>query len=448
MERYNKLAEFKQKNGHFQVSLAEDRDLCFWLNAQRKIYRSGTLRKERQELLDKIEFVWTVKKGHFRAIPVAPALTIDLNAEPKKEVARSTAGAESATSSSIPNQIPAAMHHQTFAVGTRIEKVFKIDGVSQAFGGNVQAFEYFEDEDGAKAWGYLIHYDDGDREHMLEADVAKNMVGVKSHKRAAKSQGTQQKSKRTKQMNVPGNEVGSIAALEKKMPELDQATAIDTVVGQTDGNFFEKLPSAIQARSNKDREKPHSEAVTKKAPREKNNPRVSRLRDAKLNRLSEESLIVANSVTTKKKSRRTKRLVIHDSERDDSSVDELLHLLVRKPALSDPQLAGKDKTILPFETADLVDDNDDSCADRVPTPTLHVPSHETPNPSQKFRKGTLISRMFLDLSDNGRERSYGGNVVDYVYLTEERDWFYFVQYDDGDTEFMDEWEVAKFSATA
>ena len=41
----------------------------------------------------------------------------------------------------------------------------------------------------------------------------------------------------------------------------------------------------------------------------------------------------------------------------------------------------------------------------------------------------------------------GGKVIDYVYLDNEKEWFYFIQYDDGDTEFMDEWEVARFSAS-
>ena len=98
------------------------------------------------------------------------------------------------------------------------------------------------------------------------------------------------------------------------------------------------------------------------------------------------------------------------------------------------------------EMGELVDDDESSTADPVRTPTLHDPSHESPNSSQKFPKGTIVSRMFFDLSDNKREKSYGGKVVDYVYVDEEKDWLYFVQYDDGDTDFMDEWEVARFSA--
>ena len=34
-----------------------------------------------------------------------------------------------------------AIPKQTFVIGTRIEKVFEVDGVSQAFGGNVALYE-------------------------------------------------------------------------------------------------------------------------------------------------------------------------------------------------------------------------------------------------------------------------------------------------------------------
>ena len=116
--------------------------------------------------------------------------------------------------------LPATIAHATptmdekFVVGTRIEKVFDVNGISQKFGGNVGAFEYFEDEEGNQTWGYLIHYDDGDQEHMLEADVAQNRVAVQTMKRAGKNQKKPPAFKRVKQLHAPDTDARSISSVE------------------------------------------------------------------------------------------------------------------------------------------------------------------------------------------------------------------------------------------
>ena len=106
---------------------------------------------------------------------------------------------------------------QTFPIGTRIEKFFDVDGVSQTFGGNVAAFEYFKDEYGTRTWGYLIKYDDGDEEHMLEADVAKNRALAENPKRTAKSHTYPSTSKRMKQVHASNKDACTSALNKKKL---------------------------------------------------------------------------------------------------------------------------------------------------------------------------------------------------------------------------------------
>ena len=387
----------------------------------------------------------------------------DANTVHNKEEAISKTESEASTSFITAQGSPKV--GQKFPVGTRIENAFQVDGISQTFGGSIAVFEYFEDEHGAKAWGYLIYYDDGDREHMLEADVAKNLVVVRSHKRAAKSQGKQQKFKRMKHASVLGDAARSVEKEEKTselVPSIAAtATGLETfesiaVPGQSYHKVAEKPQLIVQTKTTSSspgrRENLWSRAVTKKTPREEISHRVSRQQYAKLDRSSRENTTLspvtkrskASNSSVNKKEAPSKRLAIFDSE-SDSSEDDPLHLLVRKPVQT-----GVKKRIteddMQHEMGELVDDDESSTADPVRTPTLHDPSHESPNSSQKFPKGTIVSRMFFDLSDNKREKSYGGKVVDYVYVDEEKDWLYFVQYDDGDTDFMDEWEVARFSA--
>jgi hypothetical protein len=545
---------------------------------------------------------------------------------------------------------------QKFAIGTRIEKLFDVDGVLQVFGGNVYSFEQFEEDDGTYTWGYMIHYDDGDKEHMLETDVEKNLVVVKKQKRATKSHQNPKSSKRVKRSSPSSNEANSAPSTESKAT----TSAADDAARNSGAASTEGL---------KDPLKFSASSETKKASGEKGTGRFSRVRDAKLLRQSGEVTKESPATTVAKEKVLANSKPMNDLESDSSSSeDEPLHLLVRKQAhtgarktnqgvdleqlhlpdspevqtdatitnqekqirdelvrkddllhwpvsqqiqantkivnertesqhefvdkdhqlrlpvsqhyqssanhtnqekeiqheladkdqqfrllvshlssakktnhekeiqheladkdqqlakqanqeieirhessVTDQQvakkanqekeihneladedqqqekeirhessdadqqvakkanqeneihseLAGEDQQLqlpvshahqkgtkkaneakeIQHEIVDLVDDEESTVGD--PPQTLN----ETLNPPQQFPRGTTISRKFFDLSDNEREKSYRGKVIDFVYLTQEMDWFYFVQYDDGDTEFMDEWEVAKFSAS-
>lgn len=91
---------------------------------------------------------------------------------------------------------------QRFAIGTRVEKWFELedDNKAQLFCGSVAAFEEFDQNDNTRVWGYLIHYEDGDQEHMMEDDVAEYVTKNKQ-KRARQSQTNS--FKRCKESNVP-----------------------------------------------------------------------------------------------------------------------------------------------------------------------------------------------------------------------------------------------------
>jgi uncharacterized protein YbgA (DUF1722 family) len=63
-QQYEKLVEFKRKNGHCIVRQTywyeQDKALANWVNQQRKLHASNKMRPDRKDLLDKIEFVWRV----------------------------------------------------------------------------------------------------------------------------------------------------------------------------------------------------------------------------------------------------------------------------------------------------------------------------------------------------------------------------------------------------
>jgi hypothetical protein len=56
--QYKKLVEYKQKKGDCLVPFMykEDTSLSIWVSHQRR--RNGKMRRDRQELLNKLEFVW------------------------------------------------------------------------------------------------------------------------------------------------------------------------------------------------------------------------------------------------------------------------------------------------------------------------------------------------------------------------------------------------------
>jgi hypothetical protein len=63
-KQYEKLVEFKRKNGHCLVPrYHEDTPFGNWLNEQRKLHANNTVRLDRKELLNKLGFVWSVAKS-------------------------------------------------------------------------------------------------------------------------------------------------------------------------------------------------------------------------------------------------------------------------------------------------------------------------------------------------------------------------------------------------
>jgi hypothetical protein len=63
-KQYEKLVEFKRKNGHCSVptrTYQEDLSLGKWVSNQRQMHVSNTLRLDRKELLDELGFAW--KRG-------------------------------------------------------------------------------------------------------------------------------------------------------------------------------------------------------------------------------------------------------------------------------------------------------------------------------------------------------------------------------------------------
>jgi hypothetical protein len=62
-KQYEKLVEFKRKNGHCVVpnKYQEDAALGNWVQQQRYLHRKNTIRLDRKGLLDDIAFVWRVR---------------------------------------------------------------------------------------------------------------------------------------------------------------------------------------------------------------------------------------------------------------------------------------------------------------------------------------------------------------------------------------------------
>jgi uncharacterized protein YbgA (DUF1722 family) len=59
-QQYEKLVEFKRKNGHCIVTRGykEDKSLGYWVSKQRRFHTNNTMQPDRKELLDEIGFVW------------------------------------------------------------------------------------------------------------------------------------------------------------------------------------------------------------------------------------------------------------------------------------------------------------------------------------------------------------------------------------------------------
>jgi hypothetical protein len=61
--QYEKLVDFKRKNGHCNVpaSYEQDESLGRWVKRQRKCHTNNKMRQDRMDFLDKLKFVWKVE---------------------------------------------------------------------------------------------------------------------------------------------------------------------------------------------------------------------------------------------------------------------------------------------------------------------------------------------------------------------------------------------------
>ncbi|GAX13089.1 hypothetical protein FisN_17Hu017 [Fistulifera solaris] len=159
-EKYQRLVAFKEKNGHLNVNASDDKKWYTWISKQRSLQKKGKLSSDREEKLYEIGFVWSQESS----LPTGSTERESVITWPQ----------ESET-----------LEVQNLAVGTRIEKPFEVEkGKFQLFGGAIESYEQFEDDDGRRFWGYLIQYDDGDKEHLVEADVTRFLVKAERKKRA------------------------------------------------------------------------------------------------------------------------------------------------------------------------------------------------------------------------------------------------------------------------
>jgi hypothetical protein len=71
-QHYEKLVEFKRKNGHSIVPQCYDQDksLGQWVNRQRKFHYNNKMRPDRKDLLDTLEFAWKADSGRVTSRPL------------------------------------------------------------------------------------------------------------------------------------------------------------------------------------------------------------------------------------------------------------------------------------------------------------------------------------------------------------------------------------------
>lgn len=179
MSQFRLLCDFKEQNGHTNVPQSgKHRDLGQWIRVQQDLLQRGELSDDKQELLEGLMQEAT-KSGQESNSTTSNEMRDSSKAETLKKRLPETV-------TSLENGAPV----QQFAIGTRIKKPFELEkGSIQLFRGTVTAFEEFDESDGIRVWGYLIHYEDGDQEHMLEEELANFVIrNKKKRTRAEKSQ--------------------------------------------------------------------------------------------------------------------------------------------------------------------------------------------------------------------------------------------------------------------
>ncbi|GAX10322.1 hypothetical protein FisN_3Lh527 [Fistulifera solaris] len=229
MSHFGLLCDFKRQHGHMLVPQSgETSALAQWLFAQQRLLYSSMLPGDKMKLL---AGAWITESFEMVAATLAtkpsdvPSVKCDENAvvgianlsssnnvsyaaaSTNLSAANVTAGSHSSEATLRPKiEKETPVVGQKFVIGTRIEKLFKANRGLQVFGGTVIAFEEYEEKDGTAAWAYLILYDDGDQEHMLEADVAKHLAGSKRKKRLVRNPSKPRSPKRPKQSKGGGSD--------------------------------------------------------------------------------------------------------------------------------------------------------------------------------------------------------------------------------------------------
>jgi hypothetical protein len=68
-QQYEKLLEYKRKNGHCKVPQTnkDDKSLGVWVMCQRARHANKKMQPDRKELLDALDFVWKAKTAATRS---------------------------------------------------------------------------------------------------------------------------------------------------------------------------------------------------------------------------------------------------------------------------------------------------------------------------------------------------------------------------------------------
>ncbi|GAX10341.1 hypothetical protein FisN_3Lh548 [Fistulifera solaris] len=153
MDMYKRCVSFKERKGNFKVSDSEDKELRTWIHNQRSCKMSGKLGQDKQQLLDKIGFVWVARKRQIKRMTSS------------KEVR----GLVRSEVSSLPtvSETPKVEH---LAASARIERVSNVDtSLSREWNERVVSVAPpdKEDEDSAATVNRKLHC-----KSILEADVA------------------------------------------------------------------------------------------------------------------------------------------------------------------------------------------------------------------------------------------------------------------------------------
>ncbi len=536
MKMYRRLVAFHEEHGHLVVTAKYDKELYKWITVQRSSHELGKLSGKGEELLNKIGFAWAAESdipsqsynvdsmstsepirkldtrsaridnrvgnanlqllsdytelhGHTdvprrgktkelgqwllvqnspiqrrklaedKATKLLDLLKVDAvvntrstNWPPSDE--ESTGSAESSESKiSWTHESETSQVIQKFPIGTRIEKQFEAEeGKFASFGGAVVSFDHFEDDDGCRCWGYMIHYDDGDREHMLEADVAKLAIETKRKKRG------RPRKDHSKEADIATlHDVGEVEPKRRGRPRKDDSKSTK--------RQKKKEPSKAESNTTTNEER-KAKAVSVVVATAQSEKKETRARPEKKEAANQSSMRAeTNDEESSNLQQRSKRKVTLDDFDHNSQVEHFVEggAIIQIGNVSTENREVNSESLKNTSRIETETENQEKSFDEVNhedgrlasvvypvTSSAQAIGHKSSTvsyPHQKFPIGTPVVRMFFDLNDYEEVKPYSGKVTEYVYVAEEKLGLYFVQYDDGDTEFMEEWEVAKFSSS-